>query len=246
MIREWYFNPKYLISAERRKTRTIGGNSMLYDCPEPDDFAETRALNQAFLTLLKADSAADAHLAGLHPELANRLRALRPEQIARLADVPFLLLSFRESDRELWECLPVAETVAEPQTPSLQEQMRERLVAAALGFAWQLARRNPYALRLLSGASLHWCERLAEQPFLAIMSRAGGCRDLPRLRAARDVDVWRKLLTDGVSARDGLRRAAQLSSLQMRLTRTPSETTRWATAACRMPATSLTLQRERP
>lgn len=217
---------------------------MLYACPEPDDFAETRALNKAFLTLLLAGSAADKHLDGLHPQLADRLRSLDPEQIERLADVPFLLLSFREADRKLWELAPIGDAVAEPAEFSPLHNERERLVAAALGFAWQLARRNPYVLRLLSGASLNWCERLAEKPFIEVVRRASASDDLPRLRAASDTNVWRKLLTDGLSARDGIRRAAQLSSLQMRLTRPPPETPRWATAACKTPVTALTLRRE--
>ena len=217
---------------------------MLYACPAPDDFVETRTLNKAFLKLLLAGSDADRHLDGLHPQLADRLRGLSAEQIERLADAPFLLLSFREADRKLWEQTPPADAVAEPAEYSPMDSERQRLVAAALGFAWQLARRNPYVLRLLSGASLHWCERLAEQPFIAVVRRASLCRDLPRLRAARDTDVWRKLLTDGVCTREGVRRAAQLSSLQMRLTRPPPETPRWATAACRTPVTTLTLRRE--
>ena len=217
---------------------------MLYACPEPDDFAETRTLNSAFLALLGARSGSEKHLGGLHPQLVDRLRSLDSAQVDRLADVPFLLLSFREADRNLWEQGPTGDAVAEPAEYSPLDTEREQLVAAALGFAWQLARRNPYALRLLSGASLHWCERLAEQPFIAVVRRASAGADLPRLRAARDTNVWRKLLTDGVSSRGGIRRAAQLSSLQMRLTRPPAEPPRWATAACKTPVTALTLRRE--
>ena len=218
---------------------------MLYACPEPDDFAETRALNRAFLAFLLAGSASDPHFGDLHPQLAVRLRSLDSDQVERLADVPFLLLSFREADRALWERALTYEAVAEPAECSPRDGERQRLVAAALGFAWQLARRNPYVLRLLSGTSLHWCERLAEQPFIAVVHRASASGDLPRLRAARDTGVWRKLLTDGVSRRDRIRRAAQLSSLHMRLTRAPGDTPQWANAACKTPVTALTLRRDR-
>lgn len=220
---------------------------MRYACPQRYDFNEARDLNRAFLGLLRAESSVasspESSLDGAEVLLLTRLRQLSAAQVERLARVPLLLLSFREQDRELWERSPGEERVAEPEPPAPADDSRARLLAAGLGFAWQLARRNPYTLRLLSGASLHWCECLAEQPFLAVMHRVRRCTDLPRLRAAGDTELWRKLLSDGVSRHDRVRAAAHLSSLQMRLTQ-PAEASRWSSAACRTRLPALTLRRD--
>lgn len=215
---------------------------MNYACPRQSDLDETRDLNLAFLRMLRGRDLGDDYFAGLNADLRIKLRSLSSAQARRLARVPFLLLSFREHEAELWDHAP-ADGLADGPTPSPVDGVRGRLLAAGLGFSWQLARRNPYALRLLTGANLHWCERLAEQPFLAVMRRVSHCTDLPRLRAASDEGVWQKLLTDGVSRVDSLRLAAQLSSLQMRLTRPPTEAARWAAAACRTRVPMLTLSR---
>ena len=217
---------------------------MPYPCPERADFEEVHALNSAFLKALAHGSAAASHMRGLAPALIGRLRELSDSELERLAAVPILLLGFEEHDQQLWEQPEAREP--HPQLFDIADTECARLSAPGLGFAWQLARRNPYVLRLLTGASLHWCERLAEQSLLSALQRAHARADLPSLRAADDTDVWRKLLYDGVSRRDNVRRAAQLCILQMRLTRPPSQTPRrWASAACRTRVPALTLTSER-
>ena len=92
------------------------------------------------------------------------------------------------------------------------------MLAAALGFVWQLARQNPYALRLICGATLYWCERIGELTFYRLLSAVRQTDEIPVLRSAAHPTLWRKLLTAGVSSRDDIRCAAQLCALQTVLT----------------------------
>lgn len=215
---------------------------MQYPGPQLVDFDDVNALNRAFLTLMRRDSNAQQHLRGLRGDLAKHLLSLSPDQTERLAMAPFLLFSLRERDRRFWDevhaGMPSRDLFSE-QTMTFQTS---RLVAAGLAFIWQLARKNPYALRLICGASVHWCERLADQPLVQVLERATARDDVLTLRSAVDVNVWRKLLTGGVSKQECVRVAAQLSALHMMLTRPYKEPPgTWACAACRtrVPALSV-------
>jgi hypothetical protein len=215
---------------------------MQYQGPAPVDFDDVHALNRAFLALLPSEPNAGLFLAGLRDDLAARLCRLTPGQTERLAAAPFLLFSLRDGDRRFWQELqaPAVQPTLFAQSDTLQAP--GRLIAAAAGFVWQLARQNPYALRLVCGASLHWCESLAEQPLVHIIERLSARDDLLTLRAAADSNVWDKLLTGGVTHRENLRVASQLSALQMMLTGLAGKSTaRWPAAACRTRFPSLSV-----
>ena len=219
---------------------------MQYPGPTALDFDDVRALNRALLNLLAEN--ADLR-AGLRDDLAGRLHTLSRRARARLAQTPFLLMSFREDDQALWDRIhdrnPDADLFAGLAGAATD---RSRLAEAGLGFAWQLARRNPYALRLICGASLHWCERLCDSPLMDVITRVAAHEDLLVLRSAGDVNFWSKLLTSGVSRTERVRTAAHLTALQMMLTRPPGVPVRpWATAACRtrVPTLKVADKRER-
>jgi hypothetical protein len=103
----------------------------------------------------------------------------------------------------------------------------------ASAFVWQLAKHNPYAARLICGASLHWCEQLTERTFLQVLALAGTQPDVLVARAASDKELWCKLLNCGISRENEIRHAAHISALQCVLTSAAVPTrTRWANAAC--------------
>jgi len=207
---------------------------MHYPGPEPSDFENVRALNAAFLELVSVADRA-AILSGPPDRLLDDLASLGPRRSARLAHAPFLLFSLRERDTDVWEAL-LGDGASLELFPSTRpaEPDCARLVAAGLSFAWQLARRNSFALRLLTGASLHWCEELAARPLVSVLSAVSGRSDLLRLRFSDNAAFWHKLLDAGVSSRRDLRTAAQLTAWQTLLTRhTKTEPAAWAAAACR-------------
>lgn len=219
---------------------------MPYPGPAPVDFAEVVALNRAFLALVTADANAAQYLRGLDDTLAERLRGLSPAQCERLASAPFLLFSLGEEQADPWADAQEASAAADLFAHSECLDAPARLLAAALGFIWQLARRNPHSLRLLTGASLHWCERLAEQALVDVVDRAGLRPEALVLRAAGNANVWRKLLSDGVRQRETLRVAAQLSAMHMMLTGlSDSSAERWAAAACRRRAPTFSVAEEK-
>jgi hypothetical protein len=187
--------------------------------PDAADFANVRALNGAFLELARRRRLTRARLNGLDEKLATRLQGLTENQASRLAATPFLLFSFRERDARLWEQLLNAagnrDLFAIASAPGDE---LVKLTAAGLGFVWQLAQRNPYAARVLAGASLHWCEQIAERTFLQLLSITSIRDDLLQLRSGSDSDLWRKLLDAGVTREDRLRQCAHISALQAILT----------------------------
>lgn len=191
---------------------------MDFSGPEPADLADVRSLNEAFLECLRAR--ADGPLgmqlpASLRPAVA----ALTDRHVQRLARVPFLLLTVRESDDAYWSRVFVDRTSRDlfATTPVIVDELG-RIVVAALGFLWQLARRNPYATRLVSGASLNWCEQLAACTLLRVLRRAAEDQDLIGPRSAGDTDFWHRLLGAGLSSEQDVRRAAHLCALQTMLT----------------------------
>lgn len=192
---------------------------MDYRGPQAADFDNVRALNLAFLKLLAERRRAARLLARLPTTLTERCAALTPLQRERLAGVPFLLFSCREGDADYWDALFAnggARTLFDGEAPF--DAAVAGVVSAALGFIWQLARQNPYAARVVCGASLHWCEQLAERPLLDVVTVAASGNVLT-LRAPDDTALWTKLLHPATSGERAIREAAQISALQRLLTR---------------------------
>jgi hypothetical protein len=227
--------------------RSFGEATVEFRGPGATDFENVRSLNRAYLDLLKRDRRTRQCLQGLPPSLAARLASLAEAEADRLAAAPFLLMSFRERDDEFWQevfCdVSRADLFAVPEAPS---DDLGRIISAGLGFIWQLARANPFAARLICGASLHWCEQLTECTFFRVLATAGTRADALTLRCGADAGLWAKLLESGVSREKQVRRAAHISALQAVLTRASMpETRRWAAAACAVKAPTLKVADER-
>ena len=211
---------------------------MHYHGPDKADLANVLTLNKAFIAWQRARSPENTTGRGLPAEVHARFAALSCEQRDRLARMPFLLMSLAEDDEARWQSF-----FAEQQTRDLlqcvhrRDEAASRLIAAGLGFLWQLSQRNPYAVRLVSGASLPWCEQLASCTLMELFSRALEDQALLAPRLAARADLWHKLLTAGVSNRRHLRRAARLAALQTVLTQSPLRARRpLAAAACKITA----------
>lgn len=184
--------------------------------PTSEDFANVSALNKVFLEMTSD---------------------LPRQKLQRLAAAPFLLFSFREDDEEWWRNalddnpqrdLIVAATSASTETRNLQ--------TAGLGFLWQLARRNPYAARIVCGAPAAWCEKLSSQTLVTLLDRVAFRGDLMTSRLEANKGIWSRLLGNGSCAEQSVRRSSQLSALQTMLTRTRNEHCgRLPAAACSMP-----------
>ena len=201
--------------------------------PEPADLAEVQSLNIAFLEYLRA--APDGQLLQQLPaSLRPAVVALTDRQVQRLAAVPFLLLTMRESDHSFWAQLfgerPMRDLFAS--APVVVDELG-RITSAALGFVWQLSRRNPYATRLVCGGSLDWCEQLAACTLLRLLQRAVDHQDLIGIRFAGNTEFWHRLLGAGLSSEPDVRRAAHLCALQTVLTaRELTSGSRLRAAAC--------------
>ncbi len=190
---------------------------MSFDGPDGGDYENVTSLNQAYLTLLWKDRQLCLAPGGAAEPVYKRIRELNQHQVGRLATTPFLLFSFRERDDRYW-----GRVLGEARVPDLFRSAASRdidtLVSAALGFIWQLARTNPYALRLICGATLHWCERVAEPTFYQLLDAVRCSGDLPILRLAHHSAMWQKLLDKGTGREKRSRCAAQMSALQTVLT----------------------------
>jgi hypothetical protein len=190
---------------------------MSFEGPETRDYENVVSLNLAWLDSLKHDRAARTVLASCAGPQGQQLCGLDPVDAARLAESPFLLFSYREHDHDYWDRI-----FARPRGRDLFDAPATGQVAtlthAALGFIWQLASRNPYALRLFSGASLHWCECIADLTFIRLLEAVRSAGDIPVLRLAGNQPMWLKLLSEGVSSDSSTRHAAQFAALQTILT----------------------------
>lgn len=213
---------------------------MTYRGPQAADYQNVRALNAAFLGLLKDRTRAGRLLRHLPETLQKRCDGLTGLQRERLADTPFLLFSFNEHDGVFWERLfnaPHNRHLFDSEPAADVELFG--VLHAALGFVWQLARDNTYAARVICGASLHWCERLADKPILDVVCVATHA-DLLQLRLPRDELFWRKLLYPGTAGEASIREAAHTSALQRLLTEGHDETrSRHVRAASRLQSPSL-------
>jgi hypothetical protein len=201
---------------------------MEFEGPTGDDLENIRALNRVYLELLNN--------AGEFARYDSR--RLSTGQIDCLAAAPFLLCSFREHDSACWDQLlgedpqlPL-QPVPSPASAALRE-----VQIAGLGFLWQLARRNPYAARMNSGAPLSWCERMASVTLVHLLERTAARGDLMSLRLGDRPHIWRRLLNGSNSRAHDLRAAARCSALHALLTdRRSARYAPLAAAACKMPA----------
>jgi hypothetical protein len=214
---------------------------MEFSGPEAADFANVRALNCAFLEHLcqpgSGKSLRCQFSSGIEPLVAG----LTGLQIGRLAEAPFLLFSLREFDDDYWGGIFSAGPTGDLFTPDeLPSDENRQIIAATIGFLWQLASRNPYAARISSGASLNWCEQLADCTLLHILQCCAGRPDLLVPRLVDNNDLWTKLLSAGISSETEVRAAAQQCALQTLLTR-PNDSSYHPlrAAACRLPPNSL-------
>jgi len=212
---------------------------MAFDGPAPVDYRNVIALNRAYLSLLQANRRARRSLNQLSSPLSRRMTSLTRHQVDRLSATPFLLLSLRERDDKLWAQILSDEREPDLFTRPVADDL-DRLQSAGLGFVWQIARQNPYTLRLICGATLHWCEQIAERTLFGLLAAVAPHPDLLELRRSNDDELWSKLLGDGVCREAQVRTAAHVSALQTVLTRPPaSESRAWAVAACKTKHTGL-------
>lgn len=221
---------------------------MEFSGPQPADLVDVESLNRAFLACLRSKQAGASLRQKLPVAHHAALRRLTDLQIDRLAGAPFLLFSLREEDTAYWKQIfanePGGDLFA---TPPAVDDPGARIVTAALGYIWQLARSNPYSTRLVCGASIHWCEQLAASPLVTLLQRCAERSDLLEPRLAADSRFWNRLLGPGLSPQDDVRRAAKLCALQTLLTGSATAAyTPARAAACRTatPARQLAAGRE--
>ncbi|MEM7430810.1 MAG: hypothetical protein AAF351_02605 [Pseudomonadota bacterium] len=196
------------------------------------DLAEVRALNKAFLRAFRRqdDAVRRDHLA---VDVVAKMTHLTDWEIERLARIP-VLLGISVTDAAYWDAWfdrdaqPSLFSTAATVTPTTE------VTVATLLFLWQTARANPYVARLLSGASVSWCERLAGCRLTWLVRRAHARPDFLSPRHAAHQHFWLRLLRDGVNEDREIRHAAHLCALQTALTVAEEiPVDRFRTAACR-------------
>ncbi len=187
---------------------------MEFTGPDHCDLNDVRAINRAFLVLL-GSSEGERLRASLPTGLQPAVQALSALQVQRLGGVPFLLLSLNESDEGYWSRGSRTGPIRDLFAPTVDSaDPLSRIATAAAGFLWQLARRNPYAARVISGGTPGWCEQLAAQPLLHVLERVVEDHRDVRPRLAEDSVFWHRLLGAGVTGVAEIRRAAHLCALQ--------------------------------
>ncbi len=188
-----------------------------YPGPSADDYANVQALNSAFI---------------------KATIDMKGPQRGRLAAAPFLLFSLREHELEWWDGALADRRQGDLMAaPELSSPELCRLQTAALSFLWQLGRRNLYAARIISGATIAWCEKITALPLITLLDRIGTRGDLMQSRLDGQVGISERLLGDGTSSSQNVRRSSHLAVLQTLLTRSGLDSyTRLPAAACRMPA----------
>jgi hypothetical protein len=199
--------------------------------PEAADLKNVRVLNHAFLLRLREARLGWSLRQCMPAEIAVLIEGMTNLQVERLASSPFLLLSLQERDEDCWRSLG-----QQPANLDMFDVARERndeLLMTSLSFLWQLASRNAYAARLVCGASIGWCERLAERTLLEVLRTAADHEGLLQPRFATNEDFWRKLLGAGLSSDSRVRRSAHVTCLQRLLTDDPAaHYRRLRSAAC--------------
>jgi hypothetical protein len=186
-----------------------------YRGPGVDDYANVLALNTAFI-------AATTNLKG--------------PQRGRLAAAPFLLLSLRENESAWWEEALTDRVQADFLAPAEQSDPElRRIQTAAMSFLWHLSRRNPYAVRSISGAPITWCDKIADLPLVTLLNRLRGRADLMKSRIESPAEGADRLLSHGTSSARQVRHASHLTVLQEMLTRNGQDkNVKLPAAACSM------------
>lgn len=194
---------------------------MEYEGLTSDHLANVRALNRAWLEISRGGS--------------RPLAESSPRCLDRIAAAPFLLFSLREEDLALWQRLLADDSQQDLfQANATVPGSLRRLQATALAFLWGLARRNPYVVRLISNAPLHWCERIASATLVEVTAAAARQR-LAEDRLESDSPVYRRLMLPGGGVARDAREFAQIAALQTLLTGTGvARHVRLPAAACRM------------
>ena len=145
------------------------GAYMDFSGPQKAEFNNVRSLNQAFLNRLRTSPDVQVLLQAFSPKLRPLVAGLTDLQVRRLAETPFLLLSLREQDDDYWSVLFADDPTGDLFAVASGGGHDRHLVAATLGFLWQLAQHNPYAVRLVSGATINWCDSLANSTLLRLL-----------------------------------------------------------------------------
>lgn len=196
-----------------------------YPGPSRDDYANVLALNKAFL---------------------NRLNNLKGPQKGRLAAAPFLLFSLRENDLDWWTAALADNSQLQLGEPSSYDVADDcGLQSASIGFLWQLAFRNPYAARIISGASIAWCEMLTGLPLVTVLERVAARSDLMASRLGGPDAVGAQLFAKGASSRQSIRCSSHFVALQLMLTSVRDERDERLSAACSMTAPRMKMDRRR-
>jgi hypothetical protein len=204
---------------------------MDFSGPEPADFANVESLNRAFLRCVRRASCGRHLRQQLPQKIQHLVEGLTDLQIGRLSAAPFLLVSLRERDEHYWQALFDDELNSDMLVALDSDTEAHRLAAAGLAFLWALAKRNPYATRLVSGATLNWCEQLADYTMLQLLQQTVGRRDLMQPRFPGNEQFWSKLLGPGLSSERDVRTAAHITALQSVLTEDPTTRYRATQAA---------------
>lgn len=195
---------------------------MDYSGPEPADFANVTSLNHAFLRQLREPASGQSLRRKMTVRARPIIRGLTDLQLKRLSATPFLLMSLRERDVAYWQTLFGTDANRDMFACASVAPETEQLATAGVAFLWQLARRNPYSARLLSGATIRWCEELADRTLLQLLQQTCGRNDLLQARFASNDEFWSKLLGPGLSAEANVCNAAHLAALQSILTENPA------------------------
>jgi len=194
---------------------------MDYSGPEPADFANVSSLNHAFLMNLRAPACGQSLRQKMTARMRPIIRDLTDVQLGRLSATPFMLMSLRERDADYWQILFSKDVNRDMFDCASVDAETEQLATAGVAFLWQLARRNPYSARLLSGATIGWCEELADRTLLRLLQQTCGRNDLLQPRFADNDEFWSKLLGPGLSPEAHVRNAAHMAALQSMLTEDP-------------------------
>ena len=209
-----------------------------YDGIDRADLAEVQALNRACLRLMRRreGQVSRDHL----PEpIAARIQGLTDWELERLAGIP-VLLGISVANTDYWDQWFDREAQTHLFEESPAPTPTADVAVATLLFLWQLSRTNPYAARLVSGASVSWCERLAGYRLAWLVRRIRSRSDFLLPRHATHAHFWQRLLDDGVSEDPSVRHAAHLCAMQTALTVAETVTVdRFRTAACQTPTPAL-------
>jgi len=183
------------------------GVKMHYQGPSTADLDNIRALNRCFLS----------RFAG-YGRAGPWQKDLSESQQHRLGNAPFLLFSFRESESRFWEQVLGQDRQLEliSAAPPPDAGTRD-LQVAGLSFLWQLSRCNPYVVRLVSGAPVSWCERVAGLTLVGLLDRTSHRSDLIVPRFCDQEQIWQRLMNGGIGTQAALRTMAHQCVLQAML-----------------------------